>query len=134
MLVDGVHDCIDLITDACFRTVAVDGLVASIDRLVQANQKQFFVFGFYRLSGRIVRPNTQYTEAIMNKLKSEPEIAGFQLQNLEILQTSTQTELAQCVMSCSQTAIVYQSFTSLPSASYFLARACSQRWKLGCVS
>ena len=87
MLADGVHDCIDLIIDACFQTVAVDGLVASIDRLAQANQKQFFVFGFYRLSRRIVRPNTQYTEAIMNKLKSEPEIAGFQLQNLEILQT-----------------------------------------------
>jgi len=95
MLVDGVHDCIDLITDARFQAVAVDGLVASIDRLVQANQKQFFVFGFYRLSGRIVRPNTQYTEATMIKLKTEPEIAGFQLQNLEIRQTSTRPKSAK---------------------------------------
>ena len=95
MLVDGVHDCIDLITDACFQAVAVDGLAASIDRLVQANHKQFFVFGFYRLSGRIVRPNTQYTEAIMIKLKTEPEIAGFQLQNLEIRQTSTRPKSAK---------------------------------------
>ena len=82
MLIGGVHDCIDLITDACFRTVAVDGLVASIDRLVQANQKQFFLLGFYRLSGRMVRANAQYTEAIMVTLKTEPEIAGFQLHNL----------------------------------------------------
>lgn len=91
MLVDGVHDCINLITDACFQAIAVDGLVASIGRVVQANQKQFFVFGFYRLSGRIVRPNTQNTEATMIELKTEPEpeIAGFQLQIQGILQTST---------------------------------------------
>ena len=134
MIARGVPDWIDLITDARFQAVAVDGLMASIDRLVHAHQKQVFVLGFYRLSGRMLRAKAKYTEAFMVTLKTEPEIADFHLHNLEILQTSTQTKLAQCVISCSQTAIVYQSFTSLPSASYFLARACSQRWKLGSVS
>ena len=85
MLARSVPDRIDLITDVRFQAVAVDGLVALIDRLVQANQKQFSVFGFYRLSDRIVRPNTQHTESTKICLKTEPEIAGFQLQNLEIL-------------------------------------------------